>query len=105
MTVDQWVNVGASVLAAAACGGFAVTYHLRVTWWRSDVGKNLMAFAVSVGMLCLYTVLVSLWPDGYLAVVLRGVRTAVVISIAVLMVQRTQLFLREQRSHRGRSDA
>ncbi|MGY4960359.1 putative phage holin [Streptomyces sp. 900105245] len=100
MTADQWVNAAASTAAATACAGFAVTYHWRVTWWRSQMGQNLMAFAVSVGLLCAYTVLVSLWPSGWPATVLRGVSTAVGLAIAVLMVQRTRLFLREQRAHR-----
>jgi len=101
--VDQWVNIAASTLAAIACATFMVTYHARAPWWRSDIGRNLMAFAAAVGMLCAYTVLVSVWPDGCFATVMRGVRTATVLAISVLMVQRTRLLLEAQRQHRDRS--
>lgn len=103
MGVAQWVNVGGSLAAVAACAGFAVTYHVRARWWRSEMGRNLMGFAGAVGALCLYTVLVSLWPDGCVAVVLRGVRTVLVLVIAGLMVQRTRLLVQAQREHRHRT--
>lgn len=104
MGIDQWVNVGGSILACAACAFFALTYHLRARWWRSEMGRNLMGFAGVVGALCLYTVLVSLWPDGCLATILRGVRTALALAITGLMVQRTRLLLQAQRDHRSKHD-
>lgn len=99
LTVDQWINVGASTLAALACAVFMVTYHAKATWWRSDIGRNLIAFAAAVGLLCVYTVLVSLFPDGCFAIVMRGVRTATVLAISALMIQRTRLLLKVQREH------
>ncbi len=100
MSMDQWLNMAASSVATAACALFVIVYHLRVTWWRSDVGRNLMALAVVLVALFAYTVLVSLWPDGCLAMVLRRVRTVVALAVAWIMVQRTRMFLREQRRHR-----
>lgn len=99
LTVDQWINVGASTLAAVTCAVFMVTYHVKATWWRSDIGRNLMLFAAAVGLLCIYTVLVSLFPDGCFAIAMRGVRTATVLAISGLMVQRTLLLLNAQREH------
>src|ERR1044072_2661062 len=99
ISVDQWVNVIASTLAFIACAVFMVTYHVKAPWWRSDIGRNLMAFAAAVGLLCAYTVLVSLFPDGCFAIVMRGVRTLTVLAIASLMVQRTRLLLKAQREH------
>ncbi|MFJ6559992.1 hypothetical protein ACIQMV_08935 [Streptomyces sp. NPDC091412] len=99
LSIDQWINFAASALGFAACAGFAITYHLKATWWRSEVGCNLMAFASAVGLLCAYTVLVNLWPDGPLAVVLRAIRILTVLAIAALMVQRTRLLLKAQREH------
>jgi len=103
--IDQWVNAVASMLAFLACTGFAVIYHLRATWWRSEVGRNLMGFAGAVGLLCLYTVLVTIWPDGSFVIVARSVRTALLTAITLLMVQRTRLFIRAQQEHHRRTGA
>jgi hypothetical protein len=99
LSVDQWVNFGASALAVIACSTFIVIYHARAFWWRSDIGRNLMSFAAAVGTLCVYNVLVTLWPDGCVAVVVRSVRIVAVLAICVLMVQRTRLVLKAQRDH------
>ncbi|MFS4103738.1 hypothetical protein [Streptomyces sp. PD-S100-1] len=101
--VDAWMNMIASMLAAAACLGFAAVYHLRATWWRSEVGRNLMSFAIAVGLLCVYTILVTVWPGGHLVIVARALRTLLLIAVAALMLQRTRLLLRAQREHRDRT--
>ncbi|MFE3578700.1 putative phage holin [Streptomyces vinaceus] len=98
LSPDQWVNMVASGVAAAACAGFALVYHLRAPWWRSAVGRNLMLLAGALGGLCLYTVLIIMWPTGCTAALLRALRTAMVLSIAVLMVQRTLMVIRAQRT-------
>lgn len=102
--VDEWVNVGASALAALACFVFAVTYHLRVTWWRSEVGRNLMAFAAAVAALCVYTILATfLMGDECALMALRSFRTLVLLAVAALMVQRRRLMLKAQRESRDRT--
>ncbi|MER6198035.1 hypothetical protein ABT234_11805 [Streptomyces sp. NPDC001586] len=98
LSPDQWVNMAASGVAAAACAGFALVYHLHAPWWRSAVGRNLMLLAGALGGLCLYTVLIIMWPNGCPATVLRGMRTAMVLAIAGLMVQRTRMVIRAQRT-------
>ncbi|MEU1800915.1 hypothetical protein [Streptomyces sp. NPDC019937] len=103
--MDQWVNVVASCLVFLTCAAFAVVYHWLAPWWRSDVGRNLMAFAASVGLLCLYTMLIAVWPDGCAAVLLRSCRVAVLVAIAVLMAQRTRMVVRAQRGPVGRKRA
>ncbi|MEV7034650.1 hypothetical protein AB0N99_31015 [Streptomyces sp. NPDC093272] len=101
---DAWMNVITSMLAAAACAGFAVTYHLQAPWWKSDVGRNQMGFAAVIGALCVYTVLATVLQDnGCALVVLRSIRTLVLLSVAWLMVQRTRLMLKAQREYRNRS--
>ncbi|MFJ6729348.1 hypothetical protein ACIQPQ_31050 [Streptomyces sp. NPDC091281] len=99
-SVDQWTNVAASLLAFTACAAFAITYHLRATWWRSEIGWNLMSFAAAVGLLCLYTVLVMLWPTGCFVIVARALRTTLLLAVATLMVLRTRMLIRAQREHR-----
>lgn len=100
MGVDQWVNMASSALAALACLAFVVTYHVKTTWWRSRTGRNLMGLPAAIGALFLYTVLVSLWPDGCFAIVMRGVRTLLAVVISGLMVQRLRILLRTQRESR-----
>ncbi len=101
LTVDQWVNVAASALAALACLGFALVYHVRATWWRSEVGRNLMAFAAAVGALCVYTILATvLQGDECALMALRSFRTLVLLCVAGLMVQRTRLVVKAQREDR-----
>ena len=94
--IDQWVNVAGSTLAFLACAAFAVIYHVQAPWWRSRIGRNLMAFAAAIAALFLYTVLITLWPEGCAATVLRSLRTAVAVAVVVLMVQRTRLVIRAQ---------
>lgn len=94
---DQMINVGMSALAFLACAVFAAVYHTKAPWWRSTTGWNLMGFAGAVGLLCLYTVLITIWPDGCAAAALRGVRIAVLFAISVLMPQRARMVIRAQR--------
>ena len=96
MEVDQWVNVGGSLLAFLACTVFVVTYHIQAPWWRSRIGRNLMAFAAAIAALFLYTILITLWPEGCVATVLRSLRTAVAVAVVLLMIQRTRLVIRAQ---------
>ncbi|MGQ4338091.1 hypothetical protein ACN6LF_001887 [[Kitasatospora] papulosa] len=95
---DQLINVTMSALAFLACAIFATVYHAKAPWWRSSTGWNLMGFAGSVGLLCLYTVLINVWPDGCGAAILRGIRTAVLVAITMLMAQRTRMVIRAQRN-------
>lgn len=103
LSVDQWVNVVMSALAFLACATFAIVYHVQAPWWRSTTGWNLMGFAGAVGLLCLYTVLITLWPEGCAATVLRSCRTAVLLAIAILMIQRTRMVIRAQHEPRDRT--
>lgn len=103
MGVDQWVNMVGSGVAALVCLAFVVVYHVQTTWWRSRTGRNLMGLPASIGLLFLYTVLVSFWPDGPFAIVLRGVRTLLAVAISALMVQRIRILLRAQRESRDRT--
>jgi len=101
---DQWVNIAASGLAALACLVFVAVYHWRATWWRSEVGRNQMAFAVTVAALCIFTVLAAVWMgDECILMALRIWRTVVVLAVAGLMVQRTRLLLKAQRESRDRT--
>ncbi|MDX3175184.1 hypothetical protein PV382_23325 [Streptomyces scabiei] len=58
-----------------------------------------MSFTVAIGALGAYTVAITLWPDGVPATVFRATRTALLLVIAALVVQRTRMVLRAQ--HQG----
>ncbi len=103
MGVDMWVNLIASALATLVCAAFVVIYHVKTTWWRSQTGRNLMGLPAAIGLLFLYTVLVTLWPDGCIAVILRGVRTALALVISALIAQRIRILLQAQRESRNRT--
>lgn len=103
LSVDQWVNVAGSALAAIVCAAFVITYHVKTTWWRSETGRNLMGLPAAIGALFLYTVLVSLWPTGCFAIVMRGVRTLLAVAITLLIAQRIRILLRTQRESRDRT--
>lgn len=103
--VDAWMNATMSALGFISCAVFVITYHLRATWWRSEVGRNQMAFAATIGLLCLYTVLATFLQNNACAMlVLRSLSMLVRLAIAALMVQRTRLLLQAQRQNRNRKD-
>jgi hypothetical protein len=102
--VDAWVNAIMSALGAIACTIFVIIYHRRAYWWRSEVGRNQMAFAAVIGLLCVYTVLATIWQgDECILMTLRLVRTLVLLAVAGLMLQRTRLLLKAQEEHRDRT--
>lgn len=87
---SQLANAGASALIAIACTRTVLVYR-RAPWQRSRVGRHMMTVTVSIGLLGLYTVAATLWPTGPVATVLRVVRVAVLIILAVLMHQRARM--------------
>jgi hypothetical protein len=98
MDVAQMANVAASGLVAGAAATAAVVYHVKARWWQSRFGRHVMAVTVSMGLLGLYTVLVTLvWPAGPVTAVLRVARTVLLVVVAGLLVQRTRLVVEAQR--------
>jgi uncharacterized membrane protein HdeD (DUF308 family) len=98
MDAAQIANVSASGLVAVAAGVASVVYHWKARWWQSRWGRHVMAVTVSMGLLGLYTVLVTLvWPVGPVTAVLRVARTVLLVIVAGLLVQRTRLVIDAQR--------
>jgi hypothetical protein len=99
MDCAQLANTAASGLVALCCAVFVVVYHRHAPWRSTPVGRHLMTFTVSIGLLALYTVLVTIWPAGVTGTALRSARTLLLLLIAGLVVQRTHMVLSAQ--HRG----
>lgn len=94
----SWVHVYYVAVFAviwASSMTFVVLYHLHAPWWRSDVGKNYMAFAGSLALLSGHIIISIAFPDypGR-----RGVLLAGLTAIAVLMVWRLFILRAAQKS-------
>ncbi|MFC9891454.1 putative phage holin [Streptomyces pilosus] len=92
-------NLAASGLVALASLVFAIVYHLRAPWRSTPVGRHLMGFTAAIGALGAYTIAITIWPDGTAASLLRAARTALMLVIAALVVQRIHMVVTVQ--HRG----
>ena len=92
----QTANTTASALVALASIAFAVVYHLHAPWRSTPVGRHLMTFTLAIGALGAYTILITLWPEGTPALVLRTARTVLLVVIAGLVVQRIVMVVRVQ---------
>ncbi|MER6249397.1 putative phage holin [Streptomyces griseorubiginosus] len=97
MDCAQLANTAASALVALCCTVFAIVYHRHAPWRSTSVGRHVMLFTIAIGLLTLYTVLVTIWPTGPTTSVLRFSRTLLLLLIASLVVQRTHMVLRAQR--------
>ncbi|WP_328313073.1 hypothetical protein OG432_24340 [Streptomyces sp. NBC_00442] len=98
MTCAELANVSVSALIVLCAGVFVVTYHRKAAWRSTPVGWYLMTFAGAIGGLGLYTVLITITgTDGAPAAILRLIRTALLLVVAVLLVQATRMVLRVQR--------
>ncbi|MFJ2515636.1 hypothetical protein ACIPEL_36465 [Streptomyces griseoviridis] len=105
MTVPEWMNAGVSGVVMAAVVFFMWTYHRHAPWRSSGMGRYLMAFAGTIGLLATYTV--TIYVVGYVvglggaaAGVLRLVRSALLLVVAGLLVQGGRVIRREQRRSR-----
>lgn len=90
MSVAQILNLAVSGLVFLCSLLFVVTYHLMAHWRRTPMGWHLMLFTGAIGCLGLYTIVVTITGlDGTAAMVLRFVRSALLLLVAGLMLQRT----------------
>lgn len=96
MDCAQTANTAASGLVALCSLVFAAVYHRNAPWRSTPVGRHLMIFTLAIGALGAYTVIVTAWPDGIAATVLRFARTLLLLLIAALVMQRTRMVLQAQ---------
>lgn len=96
----QWINTVGSGLVALAALAFVTAYAVFAPWWRSLIGRHVMAVTAAMGWLGVYTVLITVWPDGAVAAALRVSRSVVILGLAGLLIQRTVLMIRTQLANR-----
>ncbi|MEU5660062.1 hypothetical protein ABZ802_31255 [Streptomyces sp. NPDC047737] len=90
MSIAQILNLAVSGLVFLCSMMFVVTYHLMAHWRRTPMGWHLMLFTGAIGCLGLYTIVVTITGlDGTPAMVLRFIRSALLLLVAGLMLQRT----------------
>ncbi|MGW1468538.1 putative phage holin [Streptomyces sp. NPDC002308] len=90
MSFAQILNLAASALVALFSAVFVIAYHVLAPWRRTFMGWHLMLFTGAIGCLGLYTVVVTITGlDGLPAMILRYIRSALLILVAALIVQRT----------------
>jgi hypothetical protein len=101
MNVAQGLNVSASALVCLCAAVFIGVYHRYAPWRSTPIGRQLMAVAATIGLLGLYTVLITVWPEGCPATILRALRTAVLVMIAALMLRQARMVRIAQRADRA----
>lgn len=90
MSFAQILNLAVSALVFLCSMVFVVTYHVMAPWRRTPMGWHLMLFTAAIGLLGLYTVVVTITGlNGVPAMVLRYIRSALLFLVAGLMLQRT----------------
>lgn len=99
MSWDQLANLAGSGLLFVTCSVFVVVYQWKApTWHRSRVGRNMMTAMAAFGLLGLHTILITVWPQGEMAAVLRTMRTALQFLLSVQIAQRIRMVWEAQRA-------
>lgn len=93
----QWANTGTSALVAICATVFITVYQRHAPWRSTPLGRHFMGLTASVGALGLYTVLITIWPSGCPAEMLRTARTILLLTIAVVMLRLARLVVTAQR--------
>lgn len=94
------INLVGSGLVALAAARFVVIYHLRAPWRSTATGRHIMTLVAVLGILGLYTILITIWPEGLLADILRAVRSTILLVMAVLISGFTRMVTDAQRKER-----
>ncbi|MER7930464.1 hypothetical protein ABTY96_46400 [Streptomyces sp. NPDC096057] len=97
MTVAQWANTVVSGFVVVCDAVFIGMYHRQAPWWSSGMGRYLMVFAATIGLLASYTVVMTVVGlDGVTATVLRIVRSCLLLTVAGLLLQGARAIRQEQ---------
>ncbi|MFJ3794920.1 hypothetical protein ACIPSJ_01390 [Streptomyces sp. NPDC090088] len=89
MTVAELLNASVSGVVAVCAAAFIAEYTRRARWEDHAVGWYFVAAVATIGLLGLYTVVITIVVDGPVASVLRVVRSLLLLGVAGLLVQAT----------------
>ncbi|AZS06669.1 membrane protein [Streptomyces phage Hiyaa] len=99
-TWNAWVSLGTAI----TCFLFVTAYAVLARWWRTYEGRVMMGKATAIGLLALYTFIITeVAPDSASA---RWARVVLVGIIGVFMVFQTIRLVTNQlgRTYDNRSD-
>jgi hypothetical protein len=99
---SQAANVAVSGLIALVAGVFVVAYHVLAPWRSTSTGRHVMAVTATIGLFGAYSVAITQWPTGGVAMGLRMVRLGIGLALVGLLVQRTWMVVRAQRGGAAR---
>ncbi|HKS46362.1 MAG TPA: hypothetical protein VJT49_14875 [Amycolatopsis sp.] len=86
------------VLALIPSFGFVVHYSIVYPWWRSEIGRHIVAFSSSIGALLLHSLIAFLfptWPGR------NWIRLALFIALIVVIWWRWVVFIRVRKEDRN----
>ena len=82
---------------------FALAYHIWAPWWRTEIGRNIMTFTLSVAALLLVAVLQVVFGPGWW---FETARLLAMVGLSAAVWWRLVMFLRVQlRGEERRHDA
>lgn len=100
MTYQAIFEVGGSVLVfwAAAAGVASVIVHAQVPWWRSEMGRHLMAYMSIIAAVLVLSCVRVLTGNSGDSWWFQLVRLIVFIGVPIVMTQRLLLQLKARRA-------
>ena len=102
--VERVIVIIELFVALIGCWWFVVLYTVTWPWWKNDVGRHLVAFSASLGLVLTYYALRIFWPRlpgvGITTVVLFGTLTGVIVWRLVLFLRIRRELRRQRRAER-----
>ena len=88
-----WIGTAAGVWAAIV-GWTSVAVHARAPWWRSEVGRHLMAYMVVIALVLTLALVRAVLGDSDW---FNGIRLVTFVLVPVVMTWRLSLQIRARR--------
>lgn len=105
ITPDQWVTVITSGFTSVCALVFCAVYILIAPWRQTELGREVLVFRLVLGLLLLYSVVISFVPEEYQFWPRMG-RGAGVAFVGVLLLRQLHILVRNQiNGKKGRQKA
>lgn len=86
------------IIWAALVGTASVVVHARVQWWRTEMGRHLMAYMSVIAVVLVLSCLRIFFGDTWWFSLLRLITF---VGVPIVMTQRLMLQVKAQREARG----